>query len=364
MILFVGIIRDVLLRGNDAEQASRSRLGIGSPWSDQGSLETIVWSEILGLDQDTLPLMRQEAIAIPAVSKGRNLLVSTVAKFPLVSARFDRETATDTDTTSEHPWLFRTKGVVSPYERMAWTIDDAIFYGCSLWLTDRGPDQDGRRPITEAAYCPFDWWSIENGRFVYREGGIEPARVLEPNEYLFINFPFEGLLNVAVRTLRGARDQERAWVGRSMNPVPVIDLHRTEDSQLDDDEVDEMVQKWATARTNPNGAIGSSPNGIELNTYGEVKADLMIEGRNAIRTDVGSFLNVRASMLDGTMGIDSLTYSTTEGERNSFYEFDLPFWTDPIEARLSQDDVLPRGQRIRFEKYEAKPLPTGPKTED
>jgi hypothetical protein len=61
-----------------------------------------------------------------------------------------------------------------------------------------------------------------------------------------------------------------------------------------------------------------------------VKADLMVEGRNAIRTDVGSFLNIRASMLDGTMGIDSLTYTTTEGEKNSFYEFDLPFWTDPI----------------------------------
>lgn len=347
--------------------AGPTELGISSPWSDQSSLSSIVWSDMLGEDViENLPLGRAEAISIPAVSKARNLLVSAIAKFPLVTSRFDRETGTETDTTSEHPWLYRTNSAVTPYERMVWTIDDGIFHGCSLWLVERGQrDGDGRRPILNAAYCPFDWWNVnEKGKLVVRENGTGPERVMQAEEVVFFNFPFEGLLNIGSRTLRGARDMERAWVGRTKNPVPVIDLHRTEEYDLGDTEVAALVQDWATARTNPNGAIGSTPHGIELNVHGDIDVNLMIEGRNAVRTDVGSFLNVRVAMLDGTIGVDSLTYTTKDGERNAFFEFDLPFWTDPIEARLSLDDIVPRGQRVRFQKYQETPEPIGPGVED
>jgi len=91
-----------------------------------------------------------------------------------------------------------------------------------------------------------------------------------------------------------------------------------------------------------------------------------VEARNAVRTDIGSFLNIRASMLDGTQGVDSLTYTTNSIERNAFYEIDLPFWTAPIESRLSQDDVVPAGQRVRFDKYAeyGAPIDTDIPTED
>jgi hypothetical protein len=360
----VGLL-DILGLGTARPLLGAAQSGIVSPWAE-GNLSSVVWSDVLGDDiVDALPLTRAEAISLPAVSKARNLLCATVGKFPLVAARYDRETGADTDTTRDHPWLYRTNGPVTPYSRMVWTVDDGIFYGCSLWLLERGEAQDGRRPIVNAAWCPFDWWTIEEGRFVVRENGTGPARKLERDEYLFFDFPFEGLLNVAGRTLRGAREQERAWVGRAKNPIPLIDLHRTDDYvEMQDGEVEDMVQAWATARTNVNGAIGSTPHGIDLRVHGDVAVDLMIEGRNAVRTDVGSFLNVRVAMLDGTIGVDSLTYTTKDGERNAFFEFDLPFWTDPIEARLSLDDVVPRGQRVRFQKYQETPEPIGPGVED
>jgi hypothetical protein len=71
-------------------------------------------------------------------------------------------------------------------------------------------------------------------------------------------------------------------------------------------------------------------------------------------------------MLDGTSGTDSLTYTTREGERNLFYELDLPYWTDPIQARLSMNDVTPAGQRIRFDRTDIinQPTPTGRPVED
>lgn len=358
---------DLLTRGGRQSMLDVASAGIKTTWSDDGNLSSVVWAEALGEDViKNLPLTRSEAIGIPAVSKGRNLLVSTIMKWNLRALAFNETAGTSDDVTRKHPWLYRTNGAVGPHARMAWTVDDAIFHGCSLWLTERSTEvTDGRRPILNAAWCPFDWWAIADGRFVLYPGGDRTeARPLTRGEYLFFDFPFEGLLNIANRTLRGARSIEDSWVGRSRNPIPLINLKRTEDYQLGKEEAREVVDDWAEARTGVNGAIGSTPPGIDLEVFGEVDVNLMIEGRNAVRTDVGSFLNVRTAMLDGTVGVDSLTYTTKEGERNAFFEFDVPFWTDPIEERLSMDDVVPRGTRVRFDKYQETPAPSGPETED
>lgn len=340
-------------------------LPISSPYAPEPKLPALVLTDLMGEDAiKNVPLDRSQAISIPAVSKARNLLVSTISKFPMKAIRANAD-GTDTDVTTDYPWLYRTNGPVSPYERMAWTVDDLIFKGCSLWLLDRGaPGKDGRRPILNAEWCPPGNWSIKTvdgqPRIVVDDVPIAEDR------YLLINSPFEGLLNIGMRTLRGARDVEEAWVGRARNPIPLIELKITDDTQLQEGEIEKFVDAFAKARTQPNGAIGYTPPGVEIVTHGEARAELMVEGRNAVRTDVGSHLNIRASMLDGTMGIDSLTYTTTAGERNSFYEFDLPFWTDPIAARLSLDDIVPRGTRIRFDMYEAfnQPAATGPRVED
>lgn len=332
-----------------------------SPWQE-GNLTEIVYSDIWG-NSEFLPMTRGEAITIPSVTKGRNLLVSTASKFPLHAIRHEIKTGTDTDVTDANPWLYRTSGNISPHSRMAWTVDDAIFYGCSVWDVVRGaPDVDGRRAILEAAWRPPGWWRInekmqieltdDNGIYWY---------VPDEQDIIFFDFPFEGLLNIAQRTMKGARDQEIAWVGRAMNPVPLIELRVTDDSNLTPDEVKAFVKAWGENRTSKYGAIGYTPQGIEIHTHGDVKADLMTEGRNAVRTDIGSFLNIPTVMMDGSLSEASLTYTTTEGNRNRFYDESMPFWLDPIAARLSQDDVVPRGTRVRFDLTEglSGPSPLG-----
>lgn len=359
----MGVLDRVFRRINTAGNLAVS-LPTTSPYSPAPQLPQMVITDLFPEGElNKLPLTRENAISIPAVSKARNLLVATIAKFPLRAIRVDAN-GNETDVTSDHAWLYRTNSTVSPYERLAWTVDSLFFYGCAVWLTDRGaPDKEGRRPILSAEWCPPAAWQIKeiDGELRLHVDGVPIA----DDRFILINSPFEGLLNVGQSTLRGARDVERAWVGRARNPIPMVELHVTDDA-LDPDEVKLFVDSWALARTGENGAIGYTPPGLEVRTHGEVKAELMVEGRNAIRTDVGSFTNIRVAMLDGTIGVDSLTYTTKDGERNSFYEFDLPFWTDPITARLSLDDVVPRGTRIRFDMYEAynPPTPTGAPVED
>lgn len=332
------------------------QIGITSPYSARIELPQMIVTDLLTDEQQAnLPMTRSRAIGIPAVSKARNLLCSTVARFPMEAHR-GNELIQDQPT-----FMYRTSGAVSPYERMVWTIDDAIFYGVALWTVKRGDrTSDGLGPILDAEWVPFGEWYIDHeGRVIVYEQPVKRGEVI------LFNFPFEGLLNIGRTTLQGAIDIEAAWTARARNPIPALELHLI-DEQLEQNEVDAYVAAWSKARRAKDGAVGFTPPNIELRTHGELKPELYTEGRNAIRTDVGSFLNIRAAMLDGTTGVDSLTYTTKDGERNLFYELDLPFWTDPIEQRLSMDDVLPRGQRARFNKYEAfnPPTPTGLTVED
>lgn len=331
---------------------------MASPWQE-GSLNAIALEDIFGADiASRVPLSRAQAMTIPSVAKVRNLLVSTIMRFPLVDLKFDRAAGTDVIVTPQPTFLYRTNMGVSPQDRMAWTIDDSLFYGNSLWAVERGAGGQ----ITKASWVPQSRWTITRGNILIDE---EPVSA---EEVLLFNPPFEGLLNLASRTMRGARFIEEAWVERVQNPIPLVEYRVTDGTEFGQSELDEWGPSWRKRHQPGTGgsAFTITPDGVELVDHGSVDPDLYIEARNALRTDIGSFANVRASMLDGTIGIDSLTYTTNEGEKNSFYEFDLPFWTIPIEARLSEDDVVPAGQRIRFDKYDAyhQPTPTDVPTED
>ena len=320
-----------------------------SPWAE-GSLAPIA-ADLFGGAAADLPMSREEAMTIPAVIKARNLLVSTIAKFPLKA--LDKDGLLRDQPT----WLYRQDDDLSTYDRTAATIDDLFFYGRSLWITKRG----AAGQILDAQWCPSNRWTITNGNVMIDE------KSAADDTYILFHIPlYSGIIAHGSRTLRGARDTELSWVAKMRNPAPVTELRIVSDDQVDQADVDKL-KTALDEKTKAGESVNIvTPMGVELHSHGSVDPALYTEGRNAIRTDVGSFANTRAAMLDGTIGIDSLTYTTKEGEKNAFYEFDLPFWTDPFQAALSVDKVVPRGQRVRFDMYSAFNLPinTGVPTED
>lgn len=347
-----------LTRGARVASAAH-RLGISSPYVTPGDpLPPIVITDLLTDEQRAkLPLSRSEAMTVPAVAKARNLLVSSIANLPLRALRGSAVL----ESKDQPSFLYRTDTGVTLYERMAWTVDDLIFYGCSLWLVTRGVRTgEGRAPILDAEWVNQSDWGVDEdgGLLVYGEP-------VTPSQVIVFNHVHEGLLTLARTTIRGAAGLESSWTDRATSPVPLIEL-KVLDDQLTQNEVDGYVKAWSEARRKPGGAVGATPPSIEIRTHGTLPTDLYGEGRNAVRTDIGSFTNVRAAMLDGTTGIDSLTYTTKDGERNAFYDIDLPYWTDYIEARLSMDDVVPNGQRVAFDKssQQTTQSPTGTPRED
>ncbi|MGA1838459.1 phage portal protein [Herbiconiux sp. 11R-BC] len=286
-------------------------------------------------------------MSIPAVSKARNLIVSTVCRFPL------RALDANGPLANQPTWLYRTDTEVTPYERLAAVLDDLIFFGFSLLVVERG----AAGQITKANWCPMEQWTITDGRV------LVDSKAVPEDSYLLINSAFDGLLNIGNRTLRGARDIENSWVSKVRNPIPLTVLRQESGesiTELEQDEITDLLSQWSVARRDKDGALGFLPAGLQLETHGLTDPALLIEGRNALRTDIGSFLNVPTQMLDGSLSTASLTYSTQEGTRSKWLD-DLQFWLQPIEARLSMDDAVPRGTRVRFdltEAYAALPNPT------
>lgn len=337
------------------ELAGTTERGILSPWAE-GSLARVITNDVFGSVE--LPVTRAEAMTVPSVVKARNLIVGALAELPLV------DLAGATRTEPQPAWLYRTNGNVPPWHRMAWTLDDLLFYGWSLWWVDRGTPTGGatRGPILDATRVAPSRWDIDADTGVVT---VDQAPV-NADDIILIPGPMEGLLHVAQRTIRGAVDVDRAWTTRARNPIPVAELHHVTDDQLTDDEIDALIKGYVKARRDPDGAVVYTPNAIELKVHGE-RADstALVEARNAVRLDVANFTGLPAEALDGSLATASLTYTTQEGTRTELGDA-LRLWRGPIEARLSQDDVVPRGHRVRFDTASLGPvpLPTGPVTED
>jgi phage portal protein BeeE len=124
-------------------------------------------------------------------------------------------------------------------------------------------------------------------------------------------------------------------------------------------------ESWVNARRAKNGAVAVTPANVEVIDHGSsADANLYIEGRNSSRMDIASFFNLPGAILDASQAQASLTYVTEQNTRSSVYDLTLPYWVRPIESRFSQDDVVPRGQRVAFDFSTLAPTAPGPVSED
>ncbi len=344
-------VRDILrlIRGDEklARRGGYQRR-YTSPFSS-GQLARVVAEAAFG--QQSQMLTRDLALSIPGVYKGRGTIVSQIAPAPLVQLE-------EASLSAEQPrWLQHTVGAISPYHRMLWTVDDCIFSGWSLWAT---PREDGL--VVDGERVPIEWWHFDGeGKIIVQDEEVDAA------DYTLIPGPSEGFLEYAYRNMTGAVALEDAYVKRAKVPLPLVELHEVQDGVLTDDEIDSLVDDYVAARQDENGIVTFTPAGIELKVHGDQAASLAIEGRNASRIDVANFLMLPASALDGSLSTASLTYSTQEGARNEIADYSIAYWSDPIAARFSQDDVVAEGTRVRFDFGQLRtptPSPTGPVTKD
>lgn len=303
---------------------------IASPWSTT-ELTKVAWSDIFG--EDYVPVSRAEAMKVPAIVKGRALIVGTLSRQPLAKFR-------GAEMVAPEPWMYRSSHGISPQMRTLWTLDDLIFYGSSLWAVERGT----RGQIIDAMRVPFEYWSVDPDSM----GIVLNGRQATADEVIYFEGPQDGLLSIASDDIKAARSMARAWASRVDSPVPLIELHITDPLvQLTSDEEDALIATWETSRR--RGGTSLTPAEIETKVHGSTPTDLFVEGRNASRLDFANYLCLPGALLDGSTATASLTYSTKETSRNELVDLSLAYWATPFETRLSQDDATPSGSRVAFD---------------
>ena len=309
--------------------ASAAGTPVRSPWAST-SLSRIVLSDLAGL---TTQPGRAEAMQVPAVARGRALIAGLLGRHPL--ACYDAAAVIQPDAA---PWLTATSTNQSPRTRNLWTFDDLIFGGLSLWAVSRGAGDQ----ITDAIRVNPGLWSVDPASNRVQINGAD----VSAEQVILIEGPQEGLVTLAEHTIRAARAMERAWSQRVEQPVPLLELHSTDQMMdLDEHERDTLIADWEEARQNGNGTA-YTPAGIELRVHGTAEADLYVAGRNALRLDIANYLSLPSALLEGSMSTASLTYSTQAGQRNDLVDLSLGYWATALEARLSQDDVVAAGLNV------------------
>lgn len=346
-------------------------VGLSSPYNDPAGRPdpiNFVAAELLDA-LPNLPLDRAAAMGVPPVSKGRQVICGLIAPLPLVR----RDAA---GPTAEQPaWLYRTSGILSPSHRMTWTLDDLIFYGCSLWLVSREARTVGELgDIVDAIHVPFGLWEFGTDG-VMRVGvdmngnRLPEKRPVSSTGYIYFPSHVEGLLARAATTLREASKTHAAVANRAAVPIPVVELHQTDaDANISTKKAREMVAKFVKSRNDPDGVVTFTPAAVELKVHGD-RADMSgsVEAKNSIRLDIAAHLGLPAATLDGSLSTASLTYSTQEGAEETLQSIGLGPWMDTVAGRLSQDDVTPAGTNVRFDAsalFTPNPAPTGPNARD
>lgn len=325
-----------------------STFPLATPWGSS-TMERIVFDDIFGTGRPENT--RSAAMRIPTVKRARNLVVSSLGRLPLVNVR------RDIALTPGAPWLTNA-GSTSPYMRTVWTVDDLMFYGWSCWWRTNGADGF---PLA-AGRIPFGDWTINADNKVEIHGTVQPD-----NRVIVFHGLDDGILAHGRDVLDDARTLYENVRTRLATPTPGLNLQQTEGRELTDDEIDTMIARWAKARRGDHGGVSYSSKGITPVPMSGDDGNLMIESRNALSVDLARLVGVSAGMVDATTPKASLNYETKQGRNEEFADRDLDQYADPITARLSLDDVVPKGQRVAFDTSAftgpARPA-TGPAAED
>lgn len=326
-----------------------STFPIATPWGS-ADLARIVYEDVFG--SDVPANSRSAAMRLPGMARARNLVVSTISGLPFAALRRD-------EVLPSPSWFTACHDGSTWQHRLAWTVDDLIFYGWSLWEAVRGVD---RFPLSFAR-INRERWSLDADNMLTLDGQV----VRDTRDLILIPGLHEGVLTYGCDTIRDATALYRTVRERLNNPVPQVDLHQTGGKQLNADEIKDLRDDWAAARSGLNGGVAYTNEWIEAKPFGSGGENLLIEARNAAALDLARLVGVHAGMVDATTPKASLNYETSTGRNEEFVDLDLALYMLPITARLSLDDVTPHGQRVAFDTANlttpTRPS-TGPATDD
>ncbi|HEV7649393.1 MAG TPA: phage portal protein [Actinophytocola sp.] len=285
---------------------------------------------------------RAQAMSVPAVKRGRDLICGTLG-----TLRIKNHDARRRVVPSE--LLDQPETDVARSVTMTKTVEDMLFEGRAWWrITEFGMDGF---PAKIVRLDPRTVTIRENARvYVSSETGVTQGQscyFVPDAELIRIDSPNDALLEAGARAIRQALALERTAARYADEPLP-LGFFTPADGFADqeDGEIEEMLDNWEDARARRAwGYVGAALKAEKLQWNAE---ELQLgTSRDYAVLEIARLIGVDPEELG--VSTTSRTYQNAEQRRLDLIDFTLAAYVTAIEDRLSMGDVTPPGYYVRAE---------------
>lgn len=293
-------------------------------------------AEAFGINTQSDNVSRREAMTVPAVRRGRQIIAGTLGTVPLIAKRQSADKGT---TRIERQLLVQPDPNTTRQYTITWTVDDLLFYGISWWyVREYGADL---YPLRAERIAPHRVYVDTTTGNVRIDG--EPV---DQKRLIRFDGPDEGILTHGARALRTYILLEEAVRKFSRMDIP---LGLIEDTlgHLEKSEVQELLDSWEAARA--KRSTGYLPNGLKYtNPSFNAEQVQLSQARDFQSQEIARLMNLPAHAINAPTN-SSLTYATTESQRRELVDMTFAPFFSAIEHRLSMNDVTPNKTAVVFD---------------
>lgn len=286
-------------------------------------------------------ITRQQAMQVPALSRARSIICSSIGSLPLEVRRESNNSKVPVPPFIKQPDPRMPASVVFTF-----TAEDLLFNGQAYWRILE-IDTAGRPLSAEWIAYNRVTKNLDAKGFTVNSYNVDGTRV--PQVGLGSLIPFtgldEGVLNRAGTTILAALALEKAVKRYADEPAPQVILKSN--MPLPKERVTALLDAWKTARNQRATAFINDT--IEFEKVGFNPAELTLnEARQYMATEIARLMNIPEWYVAGNSS-GSMTYSNVTSERRALVDFSLRPIMTAIEQRLSDIDITPRGSLVRFD---------------
>lgn len=282
---------------------------------------------------------RKQAMKVPSIRRGRNLICGTASGLPLVGVKSD---GAGVDANSSTARLLRT---LDPRTTVAYTLamtfDDLLFSQVSWW---RKTARDSTRyPVTVERLAP--------GRVqIVGDAVLVDGQKAEDADLIRFDSPLDGLLvddgagdvvRLAIALLHAAKRQaDDDWSGLILRLAEGA-------NELDPEQITALLDEWDRARAERSTAYLNRAINPEKISVGAAERQLN-ELSQLVASEIARLLNLPASRIGAPQG-SGMTYTNTESDRRDLVDTTLSPFLTAVAQRLSMPDVTPAGTAVAFD---------------
>ena len=289
-------------------------------------------------------ISRMAALAVPSVSRCRNIIVNIIAPLEYCMYR-----ASDEIKLEAPLWLRQPDYRQPRAATMAATLDSLIFYDVAYWEVLETYTADGRPArfgFVDPTRVAPKLNRTQSEILSYSVDGSERPENGVGSLITFQGLNGGGVLARGGRTIQAALDLEKAVALTANTPIP-SGIIRNSGADLPEDQIAGLLASWRNARQNKSTAYLTQNLSFEPTQFSP--EDLSWNAaRQYFATEISRLMNLPAHYLSADIN-SSDVYSNIQDERRQLVDISLIGYITAIESRLSMDDICPRGQYVRAE---------------